>query len=175
MKNIQTNLGWAVLVLSLLGCGAAWSQASRQLTEKELLALRNSSKARQIELQASTPKENKSHPSKSGILDRSTVIVSGGNWTIVPKGALLYVPQRYQNCFDVEGTGTFLDFKEFFLKNRSWLVTHSVTLEQARGKSALSEQTIKGFVTSGRAVVSVFRGGPISTRPYKEETVAKTN
>ena len=76
-----------------------------------------------------------------------------------------------------EGKGTYLPFTDFARMNRGWLATYSVTLEEARGNSAISGEAQKAWPQSGRVMISVCQGGPISTRPPKvteEATVADT-
>ncbi|GHC58250.1 hypothetical protein GCM10007100_26470 [Roseibacillus persicicus] len=170
MQNQVSHMIAIVAALSL-GSSGSWGQEGRQLSREELLAARAASEARQAKLKPSVPKENKSHPTQSGILDRSTIIVSERHWTCVPKGAVLYAAPEHKNRLGAESKGTYLDFNRFIERNRGWLVTYGVSLQQARGKSPISEDTRKSFATCGRTVISVFRGGPISTRPYQEEEV----
>ena len=70
--------------------------------------------------------------------------------------------------------GEFVPFSEFVVKNRGWVSSYSVTLEQARGNKPISEKAREAMSQSGRVVVTVCKGGPITTRPPKvSEATAK--
>jgi hypothetical protein len=129
---------------------------------------RAASQERKTRLVAEEPKKKNMHPSQSSILDRSTVISSGRYWTIVPKGSVMHVPEKYEERIDAGQEGSYLDFLEFVRKNRGWVETRNVTLQQARGKAPVGESVSEGLKNSDHLVVSVFRNGPISMRPYEE-------
>ncbi len=114
-------------------------------------------------------REDRTHPSQSSILERSVILTGRGHWTFVPKGAVLSLPEQFANRVNLtEGVGPYIPFAEFLRRNRQWVQTYSVTLDQARGSDPISEQVREGFKRNGRVVISVCRGGPISTPPPKE-------
>ena len=140
-----------------------------------MIARRNAGNERKESLRAKENEnaESQAHPSQSSILDRSVILGNGINWTFVPKGALLVAPTFHQGSVNLtKGEGRYLPFSQFVSKNRGWVSTHSVTLEQARGKEPISEEVKEALLDSGRVVVTVCQGGPISTRQPRVAAVA---
>jgi hypothetical protein len=152
----------------LVTLGTAAADTSGRLTREELIAKRDAAQQRALRLQPKEKAESQAHPSQSSILDRSLILSSGRNWTFVPKGALLCVPDKFQDRVNLqEAKGKYVPFASFVTKNRGWLSTYSVTLEQARGNDAITDEVRESLIESGRVVISVCKGGPISTRPPK--------
>lgn len=174
--KVEFSLPKAGLLMFLLaGAGLAEAQSGQRLTREELIARRDASKERNVRLQAEDAAESQAHPSQSSILDRSVILADGRNWTFVPKGAVFCIPEIHEKRVNlIEGKGKYVPFASFAAKNRGWLSTYNVSLEQARGNSPINEEARKALMESGRVVISVCKGGPISTRPPKvEEATAK--
>ena len=106
------------------------------------------------------------------LVGRSTILSFGGTWTIVPKGAVLHVPQAMRGRVDVAQEGTFVAWRDFYTRNRGWIHLQSVKMEQARGEKALAEEITAAYARIGRVVVAVCHGGPISIRPPVEKAPA---
>lgn len=176
MKLKQLTSFAGMVGLSIASLATAVAQTGAPISREELIARRDAANEQVTRLQ---PKEQEGgaplHPSQSSILDRSLLLRSGRHWTFVPKGAILCVPENYQDRVGVaEGEGKYIPFADFAFKNRGWLSTYSVTLEQARGNDPISEDVRKALNESGRVVVSVCKGGAISTRlPKVPEATAK--
>jgi hypothetical protein len=113
------------------------------------------------EAAAATPRERK----PGDLVGRSTVLSYGGNWTIVPKGAVLHVPGFLRTRVDVPQQGTFVAWSDFYAKNRGWIHLQTVKMEQARGEKEMPEGLAEAYSKIGRVVVAVCHGGPISLRP----------
>lgn len=108
-----------------------------------------------------------------GLLQRSTVISFNGHWTIVPKGAVLVVPNFYKGRVAVRPEGTLLPWNEFYARNLGWLHLQKVTMANARGEAPLSDEVLEAYQQTGRVVVAVLHQGPISMvrpAPPKEES-----
>lgn len=101
------------------------------------------------------------------LLDRSSILCSGGNWTLVPKEAVIHVPASYRSRVNGTRSGKLVPWSEFFAKNRGWLQTHSVSIPQARGEMVMDPKQVDVYKTSGRVVVAVCHNGPISVKPLK--------
>ncbi|NNM28063.1 MAG: hypothetical protein HKO57_00955, partial [Akkermansiaceae bacterium] len=99
---------------------------------------------------------------EKSLLLRSTVLSSGTNWTIVPKGAVVHVPPGYKARVGGMRTGKLLDWATFHQRNRGWLYPIDVSIDQARGETAIPEETVDAYQRLGRVVVATCRGGPIS-------------
>lgn len=170
MKNLSILRAELCLVLFLSIAGGALADSESRISREELIAKRDAARERVVQVKEEEKSEEQAHPSRSSILDRSVLLESGRYWTFIPKGAVLFVPEKFSKRVNVASSaGKYIPFSEFRAKNRGWLSTYSVTLEQARGNDAISNDVRKVFANSGRVVVSVCKGGPISTRAPKNE------
>lgn len=163
------------LCLFSIAVSISYSAANERLTREALIARRDAAQEHSLRLQPQEPVESQAHPSQASILDRSIVLTGRGHWTFVPTGSVFVVPENFQDRVNqAEGRGRYIPFADFAAKNRGWLSTYAVTLEQARGHDPISDAARDAMTESGRVVVTVCRGGPISTRPPKvPETTAK--
>ena len=101
------------------------------------------------------------------IVERSEILCSGYNWTLVPKGCLLKVPPMYTSRVNGKRTGKLVPWSQFYAKNRGWIQTQSVSISQARGEAEIPKAQADVFKKSGRVVISVCHNGPISLIPYR--------
>jgi hypothetical protein len=99
-----------------------------------------------------------------GLLERSTILAYGGHWTLVPKGSVLHVPPAFRSRISSTPAGTLLSWQDFHERNRGWIFTQAVAMENARGEAALSETILESHQQVGRIVVAVLHNGPISVR-----------
>ncbi len=102
------------------------------------------------------------------LIDRSAILCSGGNWTLVPKEAVLHIPPAYKARIDGKRSGKLIPWQQFFAKNRGWIHTHSVSISQARGDVAIPTAQEDVYLHLGRVVVAVCHNGPISVKPLKK-------
>lgn len=140
----------------------------QRLSRQQLIELRATANERTATLKPQEGSGNVKHPSQSSILEGSDVLRSGGYWTFVPKGAVLIVPEKYQDRVNQGQGGDFINFSKFAVKNRGWITTHEVTLDQARGDEEIGEKTREVLEGNGRVVISTLRGGAISIRTPKK-------
>lgn len=150
-------------------------EPGQRLTQEELVERRTEAMERNKRLQPAAPVSDQSHPSQASILDTSVILTSSRNWTFVPKGAVLVVPEAYQAQVDKAPKGEFMHFNDFLKRNRGWLATLSVSLEQARGKAPVKAETREALVKGGRVVVTVCKGGPVASRQYVEAGATAKN
>lgn len=116
------------------------------------------------------------HPSQASLIERSVILSSGSHWTIVPKGAVLMVPERFGNRVGTERKGKLVRFPEFLRLNQSWLSSQEVTMEQAKGHEIFEEERMKAMQRQGRVVVAVRHGGPITVlKPKKKDILTTQN
>lgn len=114
--------------------------------------------------------ERREGPGKDSLIARSATLSSSRSWTIVPKGAVLHVPQRYQAQVNGKRAGKLVPWKTFFAQNRGWIHVHSVSMAEARGEKEMNPKQVEVYEGLGRVVVSVCHGGPISViAPSPEE------
>ena len=143
-------------------------------THEELAKRQAEVKARQeqngVVPRVAKPSEKRKSPGSSSLIARSAVLSSNHSWTIVPKGAVLHVPDRFKTQVNGKRNGKLVPWKTFFAQNRGWIHVHSVSMKEARGEKKMDPDKVKVYQGLGRVVVSVCHGGPISiVAPKKED------
>jgi hypothetical protein len=96
------------------------------------------------------------------IIEDSTILHDGSHWTLVPKNAVVFLPEALKQRVNVRPVGTLLPWADFLTKNRSWLATHEVTFDQAAGNEALPADCTASWASHKKMVVAVHHAGPIS-------------
>ena len=110
---------------------------------------------------------------RKGLLERSTILAHNGNWTLLPKGAVIHTPDHLKNKIaSTPGRNKIITWKPFLQKNHGWIHTYPISKEQARGTKKISPAAIKAYKTMGKLVVATHNGNPISVNPtsLKPET-----
>jgi hypothetical protein len=102
------------------------------------------------------------------LIKDSTILCFRGYLTLVPKRAVLHLPEKLADRFKEQPNIKVQSWQDFYLANRGWIRTVEVTREQAMGLAPLSEDLVETFAKSTSAVVATFKGGPISVLPLKE-------
>jgi hypothetical protein len=92
----------------------------------------------------------------------SEFIVSEKVVTLVPKGAILYVPDRFRQNIAPNLSGSFLIWNEFLAKYRGLVTSFEVTLDQATGEKPLDAARFEAAKKSGLIIVAVLNRSPIS-------------
>ena len=103
-------------------------------------------------------------PLSESIIKQSTILHDGIHWTLVPKGAVVFLPESMKQRVNVRPVGTLLPWNGFLQKNRSWLVSHEVSFDQAAGNEALTAAANASWRKENKVVVAVHQDGPISVR-----------
>ena len=106
-------------------------------------------------------------PLEQSIIKQSMILHDGANWTIVPKGAVIFLPEALKNRVDVKPVGTLLPWSEFLSKNFGWITTNEVTFDQAAGNIALPAARVAFWAKQDKIVVAVHQNGPISVNVAK--------
>lgn len=92
----------------------------------------------------------------------SQFIHYGEHTTLVPKGSLIYIPEKYKENI-VPGPGTdMISWTEFAGKYRAILTFLEVDLDQASGVKPLDAAKMKAARDTGMIVVALYQRGPIS-------------
>jgi hypothetical protein len=107
-------------------------------------------------------------PEPQSIVERSDILHYGDMITLVPKRAVIHLPDGLRGVRGKVLGKRLVNWPEFYRANRSWIDTVEVTRAQAEGREPLSEELIKSFQKRTKAVVAVLQGGPISVLPVKE-------
>ncbi len=103
------------------------------------------------------------------LLKQSDMISFGGYATLVPKRAILSVPQNYQRYLTLEPGAKIIGWRDFYRKNRNWITTIEVVRAEAEGNQKMPEKTLEKVAKSTNLVVATCHGGPISVLPLKED------
>jgi hypothetical protein len=103
-------------------------------------------------------------PLSDSIISQSTILHDGTHWTLVPKGAVVFLPEAMKQRVNVRPIGTLLPWSGFLKKNRNWLVSQEVNFDQAAGNEALPSGADSSWLTENKVVVAVHQDGPISVR-----------
>lgn len=172
MKTIPYTLFFcAAVVLSAKAQPPVAAMQMRDVASHEELLLERR-KALQIDPMKHLATATGEDPSKSNqptdILAESDIISFRGMATLVPKRAILQVPQTYAGYLKMEPGARFVSWLEFYATNRGWITTVEVSREQAEGNVPMAEETQKFLSKNRNLVVATFKSGPISVLPLKE-------
>ncbi|GAA5483432.1 hypothetical protein [Haloferula sargassicola] len=91
----------------------------------------------------------------------SIILHDGTNWTLVPQGALLHVPEGMLEHIVDRPLGNMMSWKEFLDRNQAWLGAESVTLRQAEGSEAIHASRIDYLHRQARMIVAVCPDAPV--------------
>ena len=104
------------------------------------------------------------------LLENSEVLTYNGKTTLVPKNALVHIPQKLAERVNNHQEGAkIVGWLEFHSQNRGWISTVEITFAQAKGVDPISPEVLENLGKSGNLVVAVLKGGPISVRQKKPE------
>lgn len=102
------------------------------------------------------------------IIASSDIICFRGMATLVPKKAILAIPDNYRDRLELKPGAQIRTWADFYAANRGWITTVEVERIEAEGNSPLKKDTAKTVESATNLVVATFRGGPISVLPPKE-------
>lgn len=103
-------------------------------------------------------------PANQSIIKQSTILHDGKNWTLVPNGAVVFLPEAMRLRVNAKPVGTLLPWSEFLTNNPSWITTTEVTIEQAAGNDELPAERTASWAKQDKIVIAVHQRGPISVR-----------
>lgn len=165
----------SVKAQSPLGPDRTASEVFRDVvTEEELQKRAGASGTLKSQLQKAVEHAPvKNRPSSESSLYRKSIILFDGQMhTVVPVGSLLRLPPAYRNRVIQKPQGPFTFWPAFLKRNESWLGTWEVPLKMAQGDEALAKRVLLQTAKESRALVAVYRGGPISIlQPVKSGNV----
>ncbi|BCU78507.1 hypothetical protein [Luteolibacter sp. LG18] len=159
--------------LALLACLQAHADpAMTDITTPEQMAakMRASQAARPLPGEPVTGETRVIHKAPEGIFETSQILSANGQWTLVPKGALVYVPAALQSRVNAPQEGTLVPLQDFLAANRQWVSSQEVSIAQAAGQEGIKPETAKFWASQNKIVVATHQGGAIS---FKTPTAAK--
>lgn len=134
------------------------------VTEEQLvLAQRN---ARQIDPMKNLPVTKNVDPATlnrpQDLLSQSDIVCFGGIATLVPKHAILQIPEAYAQRLKITPAAQIVGWADFYAANRGWITTVEISRVQAEGKEPIAAETRKLLTQCRNLVVATYQGGPIS-------------
>ena len=103
---------------------------------------------------------------KRSLLESSSLICYRGQMTLVPKRAVIHVPEHLEDRFGVKGKVEVKNWVEFYMANRGWIRPLEVTRDEALGFKPINEAKLEAIKESSTVVIATFKEGPIAVRPY---------
>jgi len=153
-----------ILILALVaGHALAVQPVLKRVTPKSIAALQSLDPTTRLSKPDGSEHEV-ARPDQQSIIKNSTILSDGTNWTMIPKGAVLFLPKNLMPHVDSAPSGTLLPWIGFVTKNRSWITTSEVTFRQATGADPLLAERAAYWQRQDKIVVAVHQGGPISVR-----------
>lgn len=108
------------------------------------------------------------------IIEDSDIISFNGLTTLVPKRAILVIPEPIRNRIGKHIPGhRMVTWKEFHVANRGWISTVEVSRKQAEGQQDLPEAVTERMSRSTNLMVATYQNGPISVLPPKQDEPVK--
>lgn len=154
----------AILVVSLItGNALAGQPLVARITPEALARLQQSDPM--IRLQKPVASEVKvARPADQSIIAQSTILSDGSNWTIVPNGAVLFIPEKLKSRISTKPSGNLLPWSQFLTASRGWVTTCEVSIDQATGKEEIPTERSAFWPKQDKIIVAVHQRGPISIR-----------
>lgn len=172
-------LGLGLLVLTTLDASAQFNNSSKKKkvfrdahTHQTLVAhYKTSLEADPLramespELDYDPVKEQKK---PADLVEQSDIISFRGKSALIPKDAIVFVPERLSDRLKMEESSQIVGWSKFYYPNRSWIRTVEVSLAQVTGEEPLAQGMQEMMERSGKIVVATYKGGPITVLPYRE-------
>jgi hypothetical protein len=114
-----------------------------------------------------TPAEGEAkvvRPVNQSIIKQSTILNDGKNWTLVPNGAIVFLPESMNHRVNAKPVGNLLPWNDFLARNSTWIGTNEVSFDQAAGNEAIPAESSESWRKQKKVVVAVHQLGPISVR-----------
>jgi hypothetical protein len=152
------------------------STSSREIAEQELISKRDQLTRERATIIGNTENtggvvEPPQIIEAEDLISKSAILCLGGNLTLIPKKAVIYVPKQFAGRLIPTDYANVLTWVEFFPLNRGWISTMEVTMAQAEGKESLAAADLDRMTKSGNVIVATLDGNPITVLPPKEVKV----
>jgi hypothetical protein len=171
MKTIPFLKRSAISLLIILG-GSAFAEppvVKEGLTSAQLLLARRQADAQDPmrRMEASAVQDPSVVNRPKSLLGESDIISFGNFATLVPKRAILQIPENYADRIQMKPGAALQSWRDFYALNRSWITTVEVTRVQAEVNEDIAAETKTQMVKTGNLVIATYLGGPISVLPLK--------
>jgi hypothetical protein len=147
----------------MVTAASAASPVLKPMTPEALTKLQKSSPMTRLQ-QPAKDEVTVARPSEQSIIKQSSILHDGISWTLIPRGAVIFVPNTQKARVDVKPVGNLLSWGDFLVKNRAWITTADISFEQAAGNEPMSAERRIFWAKQDKVVVAVHQNGPISVR-----------
>jgi hypothetical protein len=162
------------LLATTLFCISAGSHSASAMSSEQLLALQKKSAAKQIAQKPQISEFKKTE--RKGLLESSDILSNGKYWTIVPKNAIIHIPNHLKSKVVKEPVGKLTSWKKFCSQNPAWLGYENVDIATARGSESINFERFKSIAGRGKIIVATHKNRPIgisSISVEKDPSLAK--
>jgi hypothetical protein len=156
-----------LVLCALMSAAFAKSPVLVQITPDALAKIRKLSPMTSL-TQPAKDDATVSRPGEQSIVKQSSILHDGTNWTLVPRGAVIFIPSALKARVDVKPVGTLLSWTDFLVKNRAWITTTDISFDQAAGNEPMPPERTAFWAKQDKLVVAVHQSGPISVRTTLE-------
>jgi hypothetical protein len=152
-----------LIFLALATAAYAAAPVLVQVTPEALAKLQKNSPMASLK-QPAKDQAPVARPAGQSIIKQSSILHDGTNWTLVPKGAVIFIPTALKTRVDVSPVGTLLSWPDFLTKNRGWITTTDISFDQAAGNEPMPAERAAFWTKQDKIVIAVHQNGPISVR-----------
>jgi hypothetical protein len=153
----------SLVLCALMTAASAGSPVLVQITPEALAKLQKHSPMTSLQ-QPAKDEANVARPTEQSIVKQSSILHDGTNWTLVPRGAVIFVPSAQKARVDAKPVGNLLSWADFLVKNRAWITTTDISFDQAAGNQPMPAERSAFWAKQDKVVVAVHQNGPISIR-----------
>ena len=152
-----------LILLALVNAAFAGAPVLARTTPEALAKLQKNSPMTSLK-QPAKDEAPVARPTGQSIIKQSSILHDGTNWTLVPKGAVIFIPAALKGRVDVSPVGTLLSWSDFLIQNRNWITTTDISFDQAAGNEAMPAERAAFWAKQDKIVIAVHQNGPISVR-----------
>ena len=155
------RLSYCTIGILAVAAGAAAAQPVLvRVTSETIARLRqNDPMIRMEKPSTSTPPIVR--PEETSLVKESTILHDGSNWTMVPNGAVIHLPESQRGHINARPVGNLMSWRDFLAKNSAWLSTRDISFDQAAGNEKVSSSQLAEWREGEKIVIAVHQKGPI--------------
>jgi hypothetical protein len=157
----------ALILCALMTAASAGSSVLVQITPEALSKRQKNSPMANLS-QPTTEETTVARPDEQSLINQSSILHDGTNWTLVPRGAVIFVPSAQKTRVDAKPVGNLLSWADFLIKNRAWITTTETSFDQAVGNEPLPAERTLFWAKQDKVVVAVHQSGPISVNTCRQ-------
>lgn len=95
------------------------------------------------------------------------IIHDGRNWTMVPAGAFIQLPDSLRHRLSTRPLGNLISWKNFLELNREWLKAEEVSIRQVNGRDALDSRRLRYLASTPLMVIATHDHQPAALSPVE--------